>query len=539
SYTTDPINITSSAMYAELGTFQVSSMVDDAPAGPALSYQVTDPLTVVPTFVDVTNSAGVGANIPGHLCSSYTAGAAWGDVLANGSLDLYVPNRTASAKLFMNDGTGHFTDEAAARGVAVTGGLGAVFVDYDNDGHEDLAVSGTNGFHLYRNDGTGHFTDVTQQAGLTVPGPGPQSSAWGDFNGDGYLDVYVVDYLDCTKFNGMQDHLFRNNGNGTFTDVSPLLKRGLNYDPLSHAGFQAGWVDINNDGRLDLYLANDWLTSTGGGNQMWRNDGPGTTGWMFLNISKASGTGYVMNSMGLGIGDYNRDGLFDLAISNIGPNVLARNNGDATFTNVAAQARVDRPWAMDDMPSMTWGPEFADFNNDGWEDLYIAQGMNNNDPNMTLEQELFVNAGDGTFYDLSAPSGAIGPATGRTPAVADYNRDGQLDLYLVQQLGSPILYRNVTPMGSNHWLEVLPQGTKSNRDGCGARFVLTLSNGAKLLRAKFCGSTGLGSGEDPAVHFGLGTDSTPVQLDIYWPSGTHQVIQNPAVDQLLNVVESP
>jgi hypothetical protein len=535
SFTSDPITITSAAMYPELGQFEVSAMVDDAVAGPPLAYAVTDPLAVVPTFVDVTQDAGVGASIPGHACSSYTAGAAWGDVKGDGNLDLYVPNRTAPAKLFMNDGTGHFADEAAARGVAVTGGLGAVFVDYDNDGHQDLAVSGTNGFHLYRNDGTGHFTDVSVQARVGVPGPGPQSSAWGDFDRDGYLDVYVVDYLECTRFRGMPDHLFHNNRNGTFTDVTSWI-HGSTFGP----GFQAGWVDYNNDGRPDLYLANDWLSAVPDrGNHLFRNDGPtATLGWSFTDVSAHSGTGYVMNSMGLGIGDYNRDGNFDLAISNIGPNVLARNNGDGTFTNVAAGARVDRPWAMDDMPSMTWGLDFSDLNDDGWEDLYVAQGMNNNDPSMRMEQELFVNAGDGTFYDLSAPSGAMGPVTGRAPALADYNRDGRMDLYLVTQLDSTILFQNSTPPGPSHWLEVWPQGTKSNRDGCGARFVLTLSNGAKLLRAKVCGSTSLGSGNDPAVHFGLGADSNPSQLDIYWPSGTHQVIQAPAADQLMNVVET-
>lgn len=543
SYTSDPISVTPAAMFAELGTYEVIPMVAGSAAGPAQPYEVLEPITVVPRFTDATQSAGVEAPISGFTwCSSYTAGAAWGDVEGDGDLDLYVPIRTSPSRLFINDGAGHFADEAAARGLDAQHGLGAVFIDYDNDGDADVAVSSHDGFHLYRNDGTGYFADVTSQAGVAIPGPGPQASAWGDYDRDGNLDVYVVRYQNCTTGKGLADHLFHGNGNGTFSDVSPLVEGnpgnpddGWTFGP----GFQAGWVDIDSDGDLDLYLANDRLSLAPGGNRLWRNDGPGTTRWRFTDITKSSGTGWDINSMGLGIGDYDRDLDFDFAISNMGPNVLARNNGDRTFTNVAAAARVDRPWDMAGMASMTWGLDFRDLNDDGWEDLYVLQGMDNNKAGDVMPHELFVSAADGTFFDLSAPSGAMGPGIGRGIAFADYDRDGRMDMYVLNQLVGAVLYHNETPLGSYHWLEVLLTGTTSNRDGCGARLVLTLSDMSKILRGAFCGSTSLSSGHDPAVHFGLGADSQPLQLDIYWPSGIHQTIIDPAVDQLLQVVEAP
>jgi len=242
-----------------------------------------------------------------------------------------------------------------------------------------------------------------------------------------------------------------------------------------------------------------------------------------------------MNSMGIGVADYDRDLDLDFAVSNIGANVLARNEGDGTFTDVAASAGVDRPTKDAEDGSITWGLAFADLNLDGWEDLYVNAGAltyNQDQPN-----EVFANAGrDGRFLDLSAPSGAADPAASRGLALADYDRDGRVDVLLVDQGGKVHLLRNVTPLGGRHWLEVRLAGSASNPDGCGAHLVFTSAIGS-MMREKFCGSTGLSSGSDPAVHVGLGSASTVGRLVIDWPSGAEQVLGDVAADQLLTVRE--
>ncbi len=524
---------TSAQWFAELGTFTVTPLIDGVGAGSPLSYDVTAATVVVPQFVDVTASAGLSTTLPKAVCGDWGAGAAWGDVNGDGALDLYVPSRTGPSQLWINDGTGHFTDQAAARGVDNVGfaGAGATFADYNNDGAEDLYVvnDGTPN-RLFRNDGTGHFTDVTGVAGVGDAGVGP-SAAWGDYNGDGFLDLYVVNHGTC-GYVGQQDRLYRNNGAGTFTDVTDLLPAAAT-DGL---GFQAAWFDVNGDGRQDLYLANDDVANSHDVNHLWRNDGPGPGGtWLLTDVSASSGADFAINSMGIGIGDFNRDGRLDLAISNKGPTVLARNNGDGTFTNVAEAKAVARPMQSATQQSITWGLGFADFNLDGWEDLYVAAGAITSlvpQPN-----ELFVNPGTGPFLDLSAPSGAMDAGgISRGVAFADYNGDGLVDLYVVDLGGSPHLYENVTPVPGLHWLEVRTTGTMSNRDGCGARLTV-VAGGATMVREVLCGSTSLASGSDRTAHFGLGTASTVTSLTIDWPSGVRQVLTGLGADQLLQVTE--
>jgi hypothetical protein len=241
-----------------------------------------------------------------------------------------------------------------------------------------------------------------------------------------------------------------------------------------------------------------------------------------------------MASMGLGIADFDRDQDLDFAVSNIEGNVLARNNGDGTFTDVAAVARVARPFQYAGRHSITWGLAFHDFNLDTWEDLYVAAGTIYDlvdQPN-----ELFVADAKGRFLDLSAPSGSADPGLSRGVAFADYDSDGLIDFYVVDQLGSPRLYHNVTSSAGTHWLEVDPIGTASNRDGCGARLTLVIA-GARLLREVFCGSTSLSSGGDAAVHWGLGSAATATRLIVEWPSGRRQVLRNITADRRITVTE--
>jgi hypothetical protein len=248
--------------------------------------------------------------------------------------------------------------------------------------------------------------------------------------------------------------------------------------------------------------------------------------------------------MGIAVGDYDRDLRLDLALTNIEDNRLLRNNGDGTFTDVARAAGVARPLQRLDQVSMTWGGGFADFNLDGWEDLYLAAGYlvsyvdefsayTSTDPQ---HNELFVNTGRGTFLDLSAASGADDPGQSRGVALADYDRDGRVDVFVVNQEGRPRLYRNVTPTGDRHWLAVRTVGTRSNRAGCGARLVLAVAGGS-LLRQVSCGSTSVASGGDRIVHFGLGPASRPAELVVTWPSGARQVLRNVRADRVLTVTE--
>ena len=524
--------LTPSQWFTALGSYDIVPKIDGQPVGGAASVDVLAPVVVPPVFQDVTSSAGLDTVLPGPNCGRFGTGAAWGDANGDGRLDLYVPDERGPAQLWIQDSPGHFRDEAASRGVDNRGrvGMGAEFVDYDSDGDSDLYVVNDGINRLYQNDGTGHFTDVAAHAGVADPGAGP-SAAWGDYDNDGSLDLYVVNYADCTS-HAQPDKLFHNEGDGTFTDQTSLLGPP---DATTGEGFQAAWFDFDGDGDQDLYLANDKLPKGMPGNRMWRNDGAGGGGvWTFTDISELSGTNWIMAAMGIGIADFDHDLDFDFAVSNIEGNVLARNNGDGTFTDVARAARVDRPFQFAGRHSITWGLSFYDFNLDGWEDLYVAAG----DISGTAAQpnEVFVSDRAGRFLDLSAPSRADDPGLSRGVAFADYDGDGLVDAYVVDQLGSPRLYRNVTATAGKHWLEVHLVGVSSNRDGCGARLTLTVS-GKKLLREVFCGSTSLASGSDQTVHFGLDNSATATRLSIRWPSGIRQVLPNVAADQVLVVTE--
>jgi hypothetical protein len=522
----------SSQWFADQGTFEVHALIRSQDATGPLSFVVTPPTVAIPKFEDVTAQAGLDTTIGQSMCGAWAAGAAWGDVDGDGDLDLYVPRGTDPAQLWVNDGAGHFTEEAVARGVDDHGasGLGAVFADYDNDGDQDLYVANDGPNRLYQNDGTGHFTDVAESAGV-VSLTDDVSATWGDYDNDGYLDLYVVSNSPCLPpLFYEQDHLYHNEGNGTFTDQTSLLPAESTFG----AGYQAAWFDYDGDGDQDLYLANDRWGPAPDANHLWRNDGAGLDGmWRFTDVSADSRTGYFINSMGIAVGDFNRDLRLDFAISNIKGNVLARNEGDGSFTEVASTARVERQFQRADLHTITWGLGFADLNLDGWEDLLVAAG--DLDDLRSQPNEVFTGRGDGTFLDLSALSGADDPGSGRGVATADYDRDGRLDAYVVNRLGSPILYRNVT-LTAGHWLEVHLTGTKSNRDACGARLFVT-AGGARQLREVFCGSVGLSSGSDPVTHFGVGAADRVDKLLIEWPSGQRQVLRNLAADRLIPIVE--
>jgi hypothetical protein len=526
-------SVTPAQWFEEVGGYLLSATVDNLPAGNTLNLEILPPTVVVPRFRDVTASAGLDATLPPMVPCQWTSGAAWGDIEADGDLDLFLPVRDGPAKLWVNDGAGHFVDEAATRGADNGGAAGAsaVFADFDNDGDQDLYVVNYGPNRLYRNAGDGRFTDVAPTAGVADANEGA-SASWADYDGDGWLDLYVTNNLECGSgpLAYEPDVLYHNEGDGTFTDRTALLGEGATLG----SGFQAVWFDYDGDRDQDLYLANDYIGADPDPNHLWRNDGPaGEGGWAFTDVSAESGTDWAMNAMGVAVGDYDRDLDLDFALSDIAGNVLAENRGDGTFADRAGPAGVQRVYQKSDRTSVTWGLGFHDLNLDGWEDLLVVAGaLLDGDPYQP--DQLFVNAADGTFFDLSAPGGVADPAIGRGAAFADYDRDGRVDVYVVNQDGTPLLLRNLTPAGA-HWLEVDTVGQTSNRDGCGATLTAK-SGGATLLRQVLCGSS-LGAGSDTVVHFGLGSATRLSRLVIRWPSGIRQVLRNVAVDRLLTVTE--
>jgi hypothetical protein len=530
-------SVVSSEYFSGRGPYRVVASVAGATVGSALAFDVTRPLVQPAVFRDVTGASGISTTIGLGVCGDWSSGAAWGDVNGDGRPDLVVTRLEQPLQLYVNLGGGRFRDEAAARGLDNRGetAIGVSFADYDNDGDPDLFVANGGADRLFRND-HGHFTDVTARAGV-ADAYDSMSAAWSDYDHDGRLDLYVTDYAHCLDppsrpLTYEPDRLYHNDGNGRFTEVTGLLGPNATIG----AGFAAAWFDYNGDGWDDLYLANDFFGQQPDRNHLWRND----HGKGFTDVSVPSRSGRRMNTMGIAVGDYDRDGRLDLALSNSYSNVLLRNQGDGTFTDMARTARVARTYQAAGEHGFTWGLEFADLNLDGWEDLYVgagwlwALGWYGERP-YVLRNEVFVNDRHGAFLDLSAPSRADDPGTTRGVAVADYDRDGRLDVFVVNQDGRSHLYRNVTPRGHNHWLEVKTVGTVSNRDGCGARLTLTVRGGS-LVREVLCGSTSVSSGRDEVVHFGLGT-ARRFTLRIAWPSGRTSVYRRLRPDRLVKIVE--
>lgn len=537
---TDEVTVTSGQWFAGLGRYRVTVLAGDSVVD-RFAFDVTASPVLVPRFRDVTDTVGIESTVARHsYCTgaNYVAGAAWGDVEGDGDLDLYVPRQSVPSHLWINEG-GHFREAAAAHGVTngASVGIGAVFVDYDNDGDSDLYVVNQGANRLYRNDGSGRFADVAPQAGVDSQTP-DASAAWGDYDGDGLLDLYVANWgtrcndpdrtPDWTYF---PDKLFHNNGDGTFSDRAELLARE---GSTMGSGLQAAWFDYDDDDDLDLYLANDYYGPEREPNFLWRNDGLGGSGdWVFTNVSEASGAGLSINSMGIGIGDYDRDLDLDLAISDIGPLSVLRNNGDGSFSQQASRLGVDRVWQGPRSRAISWGLDFRDLNNDGWEDLYVAAGRldrETSQPNM-----LFTNRFGRSFLDHSVPSRAADIGISKGVAFADYDRDGRIDLFVLNHDGEGRLYRNVTPK-AYHWVEIQLLGRSNDGTACGASVMLATRSGLQR-RDVFCGSTSLASGHDPALHFGLRGSSKISKLTIEWPSGLIQTRSDLATDRLIRILE--
>ena len=436
------------------------------------------------------------------------AGALAFDFDNDGFQDIYAPDSDGANALYRNNGDGSFTETAAVAGVDDPGGRGngGCAADYDNDGDADLYVTNYGPSKLFSNSGDGTFAEVTVAAGLDHPGFTYRSAgcAWGDYDRDGHVDLVVVRHVlegllkrmladeDVVLAGGVA--LYRNNADGTFSNVTALLSDStgprtgrfeISRGNVWGAGFQPGWVDFDNDGDLDLYVVNDMGRQIQP-NVLWRNDGrPADGPWSFVDASSPSGADERMDGMGLAVADYDLDGFLDLYMTNIGNNVLLRNTGDGLrFDNATAEAGVGLA-TIGRTIRVTWGAVFFDYDNDGDEDLYAASGYLKVRPmpgNAKLQPNVLMrNNGDGTFTDVSLSSGADDPGIGRGVVYLDYDNDGCLDLFVSNLGQTSRLFRNACDSG-NGWLVVRTVGSTSNRDGIGAR-ITVISGGVEPDKA--------------------------------------------------------
>jgi len=492
-------------------------------------------------FTDIAAESGI-VESHAHVADCFAplaTGSAWADVDNDSDIDLYVTNHGGPNRLYLNSGPGlpSFVEVAEVYGVALAEVIsnGVVFIDYDNDGDQDLYVLNLYGNNLFANQlmesGSLGFDDVTATAGIGDGGRAV-TAAWGDFDKDGFLDLYLVKHKKCQLDPDNQDHLFHNNGDGTFEDVSHWLCGGSpTCAQLEGTGFSAAWVDYDNDGDADLYVANDAIEDYYH-NVLWRNDGSdGNGNWTFTDVSEASGSGVRINSMGLGVGDYNNDGWFDFAVSSIGDKVLLKNMGDGTFQEVAREANVHMPRGI------TWGTVFFDFNNDGWEDLYFTNGVINPNPGVAPNM-FYLNNWDGTFIDISTVSGLDDSGHGRGASIVDINGDGFVDVMLTNLYEEPKLFLNRSPElgNTNHWLTITVEGSfGGNLDGIGTRLTLVRPDSITMMREITSGPTH-GGGDYRAAFFGLGGNEGGY-LTVRWPSGFTEEIGYILANQKLHIVE--
>ena len=493
-------------------------------------------------FTDVTADVGINSVHQAvwneKLLVGYLGvGQAWADYNNDGWLDLYLTGNRAANVLYVSNQDGTFSVSPYSESVSLPDVIsgGAIWGDYDNDGWRDLLVNAQNANFLFHNDAGQGFTDVTSNAGISDMGKG-KSSAWGDYDEDGFLDLYTVNWTcipDCdpVDFALHQDHLYHNNGDGTFTDVSDLLV----YEKLLGAGFAASFTDYDKDGDLDLYVVNDEYENPIG-NVLWRNDGAGCAGWCWTDISTESGADIVFSGMGIAIGDYDNDLDQDFYMSNmINAFPLFQNNGDGTFTDVAKAAGVHLGWT----DAVGWGTGFLDYDNDGWQDIFLAatgfiqremylppEGMH-----FPHDSYLFHNNGDGTFTDswLEGEKPTVGVA------FADYDRDGWVDFVVTDWNEGFRLFRNRgAAYSSYHWLNIRLQGGEGiNRDAIGTKVYLTTDDGQSQFQEVINGSA-LGAGHDIALHFGLG-NAERVSLTIEWLNGKTQILTDLDVNQHITI----
>ena len=533
-------------------------------------------------FADISKQSGLAGwkHVMGTPAKQYileTDGSGVGliDYDNDGWLDIYLVNGSTydaldgkttppHAALFHNNHDGTFTNVAARAGVTNDRwGFGVAIADYDNDGWPDIFVANYGKNRLYHNNHNGTFTDVGEKAGITL-GNWSDGVAWGDYDGDGKLDVFVTGYLHYDAHHqpsfgdptvpdafcqlrgmavmcgprglkGEPDHLFHNNGDGTFTDVS--VKAGVS-DPGGYYGFTPIFADMENNGRQDLLVANDSTP-----NYLYHNKGDGT----FEDDSYVSGfavnkDGREIASMGLAVGDYRNNGLLDILVTDFSDDykVLYRNDGDLNFTDVSDEVGI----ASLPIPFLGWGAGLFDYDNDGWKDIYMVNGhvypqVDQHDWGTSYaERTLLFRNLQGQKFQYIPPvkgSGLAVVTPGRGAAFGDLFNDGRIDVVINPVDGPAVLLRNVNP-DHHHWVELkLVGGANSPRDAVGATVYLT-ANGMRQREDILSGGSFISS-NDQRAHFGLGDAKDAGTAEIHWPSGATENVRLPAVDRIYTITE--
>ncbi len=512
-------------------------------------------------FVDVTEHEGIdyvhnlGDAELSNIVETVGSGAAFLDFDQDGRLDLYVVNAGwvegisegepvgdgRWSRLYRNLGEAGFVDVTERAGVANAGayGMGVAVADYDNDGYPDLYVCNYGRNVLYHNQGDGTFAEVAGSAGVAGSAEDNTVGAvWLDYDGDGLLDLYAGNYLHYDPeyayyyapdgfpppmaYTGQADRLYRNLGDGRFEDVTEAS--GV-YRPDGRM-MGVGTADYDDDGRIDLYVSNDAMEDF-----LFHNEGGG----VFSEVAFGSGVAFSIageetSSMAVDFGDHDQDADLDLFVSDIHYSALYRNDGDGRFTDVTVAAGVAEPSGQYD----GWGASFVDYDNDGDLDIFKANGSMNH--LYGHEDQVFENDGTGRYTDVSLELGSYfqRELVGRGAAFGDYDSDGDVDVFIVNLHDRPVLLRNESPSGGS-WVQVLLQGTRSNRDGVGARVAVTTAAGTRVAEKESAG--GYLSTNDPRLHFGLGTAEVVDRIEVRWPSGAVQVLEDVPARRVVEIVE--
>jgi enediyne biosynthesis protein E4 len=539
-----------------------------APSSPATT------LAHLPELVDITTSTGItfehlSTPEQRYIVESMSGGVAlidydrdgWPDIFFTNaqSVEMALAGTKARSALYHNNHDGTFTDVTEKAGVAYPcWAMGAVVGDYNNDGWPDLLVTCFGGVVLYRNNGDGTFSDVTKSAGLSSDSGWATGAAFGDYDKDGFADLFVAHYVDLNlkdlpsfgsaktcKYHGIEvqcgprglkgspDNLYHNNHDGTFTDVS---KQASVDDPQHLFGLTAVWSDFNQDGNLDLFVAND-----GQPNYLYLSDGHGH----FSDVAYQAGVavsqdGSEQANMGVALGDYDHSGRSSLAITHFNDEYAAifHNDGNMSFTDVSDVAGI----AHLTSPYVGWGDGFIDIDNDGWPDLFLVNGhvypqVDSADVGAKYREPklLLLNQRDGKFADVSRQVGpAIQiPQVSRGVALGDLFNDGTVDIVVENLQGKPMILR--PKGGTNHWISFELEGTQSNRLALNARVKVTV--GDLVQTGEILSGGSYLSQNDLRLHFGLGSSDHVDNLEILWPSGKTETFANLASNHFYSVQE--
>jgi hypothetical protein len=544
-------------------------------AGSAKQASSSTAHSEIPQLVDITRSTKIkfdhlSSPAKKYIVESMSGGVALIDYDRDGWPDIYFTNapgidmalggNKARSALFHNNHDGTFTDVTEKAGVGYPcWAMGASIGDYDNDGWPDLLVTCFGGVVLFRNNHDGTFRDVTKEAGLGNDAGWATGAAFGDYDGDGWVDLFVAHYVDLNLkdlpefgskptcqyhgiavqcgprgLKGSPDTLYHNNGNGTFSEVSRTA--GVD-DAQNLFGLTAVWSDFNRDGLLDLFVAND-----GGRNYLYRNDGNGH----FTDVALDAGVavnldGSEQANMGVALGDYEHKGLFSIAITHFSEEYAAlyRNNGALNFTDVSYASGI----ARGTIPYVGWGDAFFDLDNDGWPDLIIGNGhvypqVDTRDIGTRYREPklLFLNQHDGTFRDISKLAGpAIQiPQVSRGLAVGDLFNDGHLEIVIENLEGEPMILR-AEGGPRNHWISFQLEAAKGSPLALNARLRATAGDLVQEDEVRSGGS--YLSQSDLRIHFGLGSHEKVDKLEIIWPSGKVETVTNVGADHFYHLKE--